>query len=168
MANAIETVIGTLVDCKVSAGAEAIDLGSADGAADGVAIGSYHDFGVHPRPTRYLWVMDIDGFDTAPVVDELVNLWVTESEDATLFTGPEAPSDTTAGSGATARLPNLKYLGSAVVRSTTAGDNLVVSGVVEIVSRYFAPVVHNNTADKLLSTADAHEIRFYPINDEVQ
>jgi hypothetical protein len=168
MANAVYTQIGTAISWLVSAGDEAIDLGGTGGDANGVAVGSYVDAGVDPRPSRYMWFLDVDGFDTPPVVGELVNLWVTESEDTTLWSGPESPNATTAGTGAVDRLPNLKYLGAAVVRSTTAGDNLVASGVVEITARYFAPVVHNNTADKLLSTADAHEVRFYPIYDEVQ
>lgn len=168
MANAIHLNVGTIISWQVSGGDEAIDLGGTEGAADAVALGSYHDRGADPRAYRYMWFMDVDGFDTAPVVGETVDLYVTESEDATLFSGPEAPNATTAGTGDTSRLPNLQYLGSAIVRSTTAADNLTVSGMATITARYFAAVVHNNTADKLLSTADAHEVRFYPINDEVQ
>jgi len=168
MANAIQLQVGTIISWKVSGGDEAIDLGGTGGAADGVAVGSFHDWGVDPRPSRYMWFLDVDGFDTAPVIGQSVDLYVSISEDSTLFSGPEAPSDTTAGTGDTDRLPNLLYLGSAIVRSTTAADNLTVSGIAEIAPRYFSPVVHNNTADKLLSTADAHEVRFYPIFDEVQ
>lgn len=168
MANAIWVNVGTIISWKVSGGDEAIDLGGAGGAADGVAVGSYHDWGVDPRPSRYQWFLDVDGFDTAPVVGESVDVYLAESEDATMWSGPEAPADATAGTGDTGRLRNLLYVGSAIVRSTTAGDNLTISGIVESAARYFAPVVHNNSADKLLSTADAHEIRFYPIYDEVQ
>lgn len=168
MANKILLQQETTITWLVSAGDEAIDLGSTDGAADGVALGSYHDWGAAPRSGWYLYELDVDGFDTAPVIGETVDLYVTTSLDATLWSGPEAPNDTTAGSGNTDRLKNLMYIDSAKVRSTTAGDNLVVSGRVFIPHRYFAPVVHNNTADKLLSTADAHKVRFTPIPDEVQ
>lgn len=168
MANKVFQQTETIISWKVSGGDEAIDLGSANGAADGVEVGSFHDWGAAPQARRYMWFMDIDGFDTAPVIGESVDLYVTESEDSTLFTGPEAPNDTTTGAGNVDRLKNLRYLGSAIVRSTTAADNLTVSGTVEIPARYFAPVVHNNTADKLLSSADAHEVRFYPIPPEIQ
>lgn len=163
MAFEIYLVRGSVVTWLVSGGNEAMDLGAASGAADGVTVGSYHDWGGAPRPDEYHWELDIDGFDTAPVVGESVDLYISESEDETLWTGPEAPSDTNSGTGDTDRLPNLKYAGSAIVRSTTAGDNLVASGVFRSSTRYFAPVIHNNTADKLLSTADAHELRITPI-----
>jgi hypothetical protein len=168
MANKIYGQVETAISWQVSGGDEVMDLGNTTGAADGVEVGAYHDWGAAPRSFDYMWFMDIDGFDTAPVVGETVDLYVTVSEDATLWSGPESPSDAARGAGVVNRLPNLLYVGSAMVRSVTAGDNLVASGRVHIPQRYFAPVVHNNTADKLLSTADAHEVRFYPIPLEVQ
>lgn len=167
MASKVYINVETAVAWKVSGGDEVIDLG-ATVAADGVRVGAYHDWGAAPRAANYMWFLDIDGFDTAPVVGETIDLYVTQSEDATLWDGPESPGDTSDGAGNTDRLKNLLFLGSAVVRSTTAADNVTASGVARIPARYFAPVVHNNTADTLLSTADAHEIRFYPIPDEVQ
>lgn len=167
MANKILGTVETLVNWAI-AGDEVLDLGSSNGAADGVEVGAYHDWGVHPRSFDYMWFMDIDGFDTAPVIGETVDLYVTVGEVTTLFTGPEAPGDTSRGAGNTDRLRNLLYLGSAVVRSTTAADNLTASSRIHIPQRFFAPVVHNNTADKLLSTADAHTVGFYPIPPEVQ
>ena len=171
MANEIKLQVGTIISWKVSGGDETIDIGdSTTSLADGVEVGAYHDWGVDPRPNRYMWFLDIDGFvaTNSPVIGETVDLYVTESEDSTLWTGPEAPGDTTRGAGNTDRLKNLRYLGSAVVRSTTEADNLTASGEVTINSRYFAPVVHNNTADPLLISADSHEVRFYPISDEIQ
>jgi len=168
MANKVLIQVETTISWKVSGGDEVIDLGSTNGAADGVEVGAYHDWGVAPRSGWYMWFMDIDGFDTAPVIGESVDLHVTVSEDETLFTGPEAPGDTSRGAGNTDRLKNLWFLDSAIVWSTTASDNLTVSGIAFIPQRFFAPVVHNNTADKLLSTADAHEIRFIPIPNEIQ
>ena len=166
MANKIEIQVEAVVRWLVSGGDETIDLGQATAGA--VEVGSYRDWGAAPRPAWYYWWLDIDGFDTAPVVGETVNLYVTESEDSTLWTGPESPSDTGRGTGVLERLPNLRPLGNARVWSTTAGNNLTKAGVAFIPGRYFAPVVHNATADNLLSTGDAHEVRFYPIPDEIQ
>ena len=168
MANKVYVAPETAVRWLVSAGDEAIDLGGTGGDADGVAVGSYHDWGSGSHSGWYQWWLDVDGFDTAPVVGESVDLYVTQSRDATLWDGPEAPNDTTAGTGDTNRLTNLTYLGSAVVHSTTAADNVTASGIAFLPARYFAPVVHNNTADKLLSTGDAHEVVFVPMPDEIQ
>lgn len=171
--NNVEVVIGTEqcwsdgeANCNSGSREEELDLGAL--AADGVRVGSYHDWGADPRTTRYGWCMDIDGFDTAPVVGESVDLYAAVSEDLTPWTGPEAPADTTDGAGDENRLKNLTYLGSAVVRSTTAADNLTVCGRVIIPQRYVAPVVHNNTADALLSTSDNHEVIFWPLTDQIQ
>jgi len=163
MANEVYLARGTTIDWLI-AGTEALDLGDgANGLADAVGVGSYHDFGAAPQPDEYEMVVDIDGFDTAPVVGETVDFYITESADASLWTGPETPADTADALGSTVRLPNLMYVGSAVVHTTTAGDNLTAKFVFRSTARYIAPVVHNNTADALLTTADAHRINITPI-----
>lgn len=168
MANAIYLNLGTAVNWLVSGGDEAMDLGAASGNAGAVTLGSYHDWGADPRPHLYYAILDVDGFDTAPVIGETVDVYITESDDATLWTGPEAPSNTVSSTGNTDRLKNLLYCFSAVVRSTTAGNNLTARGYFSSPARYWAPAIHNNTADKLLSTADAHRFRVFPVYDEVQ
>jgi len=44
----------------------------------------------------------------------------------------------------------------------------VIAGTVELSHRYVSPVVHNATADALLSTADAHKFILQPVPDELQ
>jgi len=169
MANEIYLGRGTTIAWLNTAGDEQLDLGDGViGLADAVGVGSYHDFGAAPQPDEYEVVIDIDGFDTAPVVGETVDLYITESADASLWTGPEAPADATDSTGATVRLPNLMYVGSAVVHTTTAGDNLTAKFVFRSTARYIAPVVHNNTADALLITADAHRVNITPIYSQGQ
>jgi hypothetical protein len=164
MANEIYLNRGTTIAWLNTAGDEQLDLGDGViGLTTAVGVGSYHDFSAAPQPDEYELVIDIDGFDTAPVVGETVDVYVTESTDASLWTGPEAPNDTTDSTGATVRLPNLKYVGSAVVHTTTAADNLTAMFVFRSSARYIAPVVHNNTADDLLTTADAHRVNITPI-----
>jgi len=139
-----------------------MDLGAL--AADAVRVGAQGDLGAAPRPDQYSWKLVIDGFDTAPVVGETVDLYLAFS-DGTNIDGDVGVSD---AAGATVDLPNLLFLGSAVVQTTTAGDNLIISGMVQIAQRYVSPVIHNNTADALLSTADSHKFILTPVPPEVQ
>jgi hypothetical protein len=144
----------------------ALDIGGLT-ATTGVRAGTEGDLGASPRSGRYRWTLVVDGFDTAPVVGESVDLYLAMSHDATQATrdGDLSGSD---GASSTVVLPNLLFLGSAIVQTTTAGDELVTSGVVTLAHRYVTPVVHNNTADNLLSTSDAHKFILTPIPDEVQ
>ncbi len=139
-----------------------IDLASI--AADGVRVGARHDLGASARSEWYEWRLKIDGFDTDPVVGETVDLYIATSDG----TDEDADVGTADAAGATTDLPNLHFLGSVVVQTTTAADNLVKSGIVRITARYFSPVVHNNTADALLGTTDDHWITFIPIPPEIQ
>lgn len=143
-------------------GDETLDLGSL--ATDNVREGDRHDFGAAARSEWYEWRLVIDGFDTAPVVGETVDLYWASS-DGTNADGNASTSD---AAGAANDLPNMRYLGSAVVQTTTAGDNLVASGIFRFTSRYGQPVIHNNTVDALLGTSDAHHVYIIPIPPEVQ
>ena len=140
----------------------ALDLGSL--AADGVRVGAQCDLGAAPRADQYIYKFVVDGFDTAPVVGKTVDLYLAYS-DGTFVDGDVGTSD---AAGFTADLPNLMYVGSASVQTTTAADNLIISGLVNIPFRYVSPVVHNNTADALLGTSDAHKFILTPVPPEVQ
>ena len=162
MPNKIYTQTKTAKTWTDSGGDYTLDLGSL--AADAVRVGAQGDLGAAPRSDRYEYRLVIDGFATAPVVGESVDLYLAFG-DGTYVDGDVGTSD---AAGATDDLPNLLYLGSAIVQTTTAGDDLVISGTVEIVSRYVSPVIHNNTADALLGTADAHKFILTPVPPEVQ
>lgn len=139
-----------------------LDLGGL--AADAVRVGGQGDLGAAPRASWYEWRFVLDGFDTAPVVGETVDIYLATS-DGTNHDGDIGTSDS---AGTTAILPNLIFLGSAVVQTVTAANEVIVSGIVQIFARYVSPVIHNNTADALLSTADAHKFILTPIPEEVQ
>ena len=164
MPNKVYIAAETAITWTNSGGDEILDLGTTGGAADGVRIGARHDFGAASRSEWYEWRMVIDGFDTAPVVGESVDIYIATSDG----TNADGNASTTDADGATNDLPNFHFIGSAIVQTTTAGNNLVVSGIVRIVARYAQPVIHNNTADKLLSTADAHKFILTPIPPEIQ
>ena len=143
-----------------SGGDEVLDLGGL--AADAVRVGAYHDWTVDPRSGLYMMEIKIDGFDTAPVVGQTVDTYISEGETTSLFSGPESPGDTSDGAGNVNRLANLLGPFPSKVHSTTAADNLVTYYYFTSFARYMSVVVHNNTADALLSTSDAHTVTIYP------
>ena len=142
-----------------------LDLGGL--ASDAVRAGDIGDLGAAPRSTLYRWTFVVDGFDTAPVIDDTVDLYLAHSHDGTQAT-TDGDLSGTDGAGTTAALLNLRLIGVAVVQTTTAANELVVSGMVDIPFRYVIPVVHNNTVDALLSTSDAHKFILTPVPYEVQ
>lgn len=139
-----------------------MDLGSLAAAA--VRVGARGDLGAASRSEMYEWRVVIDGFATAPVVGESVDVYLSTSDG----TNEDGDVGTADAAGATADLPNLQYLGQAVVQTTTAGDQLIASGLCRIGARYVSPVVHNNTADALNGTSDAHKFILTPIPPEIQ
>lgn len=163
MANKIYGAQETALVWTDSGGDYTFDLGGL--AAGSVRVGGQGDLGSASRATRYHWELVIDGFDTAPVVGEVILLYIAKAMGSTDIPGDIGASD---AAGATVDLPNLTYLGRAVVQTTTAADELIIAGEVEIISRYVSPVVYNKTADALLSTADAHTFKLWPVPPEVQ
>ena len=143
-------------------GDDTLDLGGL--AADAVKVGDQWDMGIAARADMFEWRLVIDGFASAPTVGETVDLYLAFG-DGTYIDGDVGAVD---AAGATADLPNLMFLGSAVVQTTTAGDDLVISGTVQILSRYVSPVVHNNTGIGLLATSDSHKFILTPAPSEVQ
>jgi hypothetical protein len=163
MPNKIYLAPETTLTWTDTGGDYAMDLGGL--AADGVRVGAQGDLGAGDHSHRYFWQVVIDGFDTAPVVGEEVHIYLAFANDATDIDGDVGASD---AAGATADLPNLLHIGTVVVQTTTAADELITSGIVEVGCRYVSPVVHNDTADALLSTADAHTFKLTPIPPEIQ
>lgn len=163
MANKIYIAQETAIVWTDTGGDYAMDMGNL--AAGAVRVGAQGDLGVAPRASRYGWQLVIDGFATAPVVGEAVYAYLAFSFDGTDIDGDVGASD---AAGSTVQLPNLLPLGAAVVQTTTATNELMVSGIVDIVARYVSPVVHNATADALLGTSDAHTFKLWPMPPEVQ
>lgn len=165
MANKVYINAETSIDWSDTGGDEIMDMAL---AANAGRVGEQRDLGSAARAEWYEWRLFLDGFDTAPVVGETVDLYFAQS-DGTYDDGPVTFQDASDSAlASTNLLPNLFFAGSCTVRSTTAADNLTASGVVRLTSRYVVPVVHNNTADALLSTADDHHLILTPIPPEVQ
>ena len=147
---------------------ELLDLGGL--AASGVACGSYWDLGASPRADVYEVELFIDGFDTDPVVGQVVELWITQSNATTGFDGQltSDPTDTAEGTATAAQTENCTFACAARVHSTTAADGLKKRATVRLTGRYIAPIVVNRTEDALLSTSDAHMVTVTPIPQEGQ
>ncbi len=164
----------TTITWTDSGGDELLDLGGA--AAGTSTMGSFLDLesisasALVSRALDYEFEMTIDGFDTAPVVGESVDLYWSQSNATTNFDGNPTSDPTTTAEGAIIEnaLKNLILSGSAIVYTTTAADELKISGMVQLPLRYVSPVVHNNTADALLSSSDAHSIKLTAIPKEIQ
>ena len=165
MPNEVLLKEGTALTWTDTGGDYALDLGSLAAAA--VRAGTEGNLGVSPRAGKYRWSLVIDGFATAPVVGESVDLYLAFSHDGTQATRDGDLSGTD-GASVIEVLPNLLFLGSAIVQTITEANELVCSGTVEITHRYVTPVIHNNTADALLGTSDAHKFILTPLKDEVQ
>lgn len=169
MPNKIYQANESAIEWTDSGGDEALDLGGL--AADAGRVGEFHDFGASSRSRLYAWMLVIDGFDTAPVPGEQIDVYWAESAEASTATtsGPVAyNASADAALSDTSLLRNLRYLGSANIHSTTAGDDVIAEGLLEVNHRYGAPVIHNNSADALLSTSDSHRFIITPIPPEVQ
>lgn len=147
---------------------ELMDIGGL--AANGVVCGSYHDLGAAPRADIYEVSFLVDGFDTAPVVGQMVELWFAESNATTGFDGQLTtdPTDTAEGVATEPQAYNCTFAGAVRVHSTTAADELLRRFTVRLTSRYIAPIVINLTDDALLSTSDAHMVTVKAIPQESQ
>ena len=158
MANKVYVAAKTALTWTDSGGDYALTLASL--AADGVRVGAQHDLGSGSRSRLYAWRFAVDGFGTAPVVGETVDVYVATS-DGTYVDGNVGTSD---AAGSTVALPNLLFLGSATVQTTSTTNDLIISGHVEISAQYVSPVIHNNTADAL----SGGRFILTPVPDEIQ
>ena len=165
MANKIYIAEETALDWTETGGTYTLDCGGLAAAA--VRVGARGDLGSGSRSEWYTWRVVVDGFDAAPVVGETVDVYLSTSDG----TNEDANVGTSDAGGVVAQLPNLLYLGSATVQTTTAADQLIASGIVRITARYVSPVIHNKTAVAMYggaTTADNHHFYLTPVPPEVQ
>ena len=153
----------------VTSSDELLDLGGL--AADGVVMGSYWDLGAAPRADIFEVELLIDGFDTAPVVGEMIELWFSQSNATTGFDGQVTtdPTDAAEGTATIKQAENCTF--GCAARVYLAGDTTQViqkRATVRLTGRYVSPIVINRTADALLSTSDAHMVTLTPIPQEGQ
>ena len=127
-------------------------------------IGARKDFGAGSTAEWYEWRLTVQ-FDTAPVVGETVDIYLSTS-DGTEEDGQEGAADADVGDNGS--LKNMQLIGSLIVTTTTVDHDMTTSGICRIATRYVSPVIHNNTADSLQATNDTGEFTLTPIPPEVQ
>lgn len=133
-------------------------------AADAGRVSARHDLGAASHALRYEWRATFQ-MATAGVVGETIDLYVSTSGG----TNPDGEEGTTdAALGSTDSLKNMHYIGSVVIDTTSIDTDITASGFVDIYSRYFSLVVHNNSVDALKTDTGVHGVKFVPVPDEVQ
>jgi hypothetical protein len=128
-----------------------------------------YDFGVAAVAGLYEWRAFVQ-FATAPIVGEVVNIYLKTAGSSASATAHPDNDDGTGESAVSAldKTRNLLFLGVIVVDEAVADIEMVASGYVYIAARAVQVVFWNATADAL--TADVNESGFMltPIPDEVQ
>lgn len=125
-------------------------------------VGATKDLGADIFPRWWRWRLKTE-FAVAPTEGKVIEIYLATS-DGTIRDG---------GAGATdAALANvldrhqMQFIGVMYCRSTTSTQ--YASGIFEMLTRHFSPVVFNGGDQALSSTAGDHELILEPYADEVQ
>lgn len=162
MANAIYRALGTTLSFRDSGGDAVLTLQNL--AAGAGRVSARYDRGAGSLPRVYEW-RGVMQFETAPVVGELVEIYLFES-DGTYMDGTLGTSDAALGSD---KRKNGKLIGVVVVDTTSVTTDIIASGLCLINARYFSVGVWNGSAgDNLENTANASRVNLTPMYDEVQ
>lgn len=162
MATTLEISYGTAIEWTDTSTSGDYELDCGGLAADGVAVGEQGDLGA-TRERWYRWVYVCDGFTASGTVGERIDIYLARSDG----TYEDGNVGTSAGSGSTVALPNLLPLGTAVVQTTTADDDIHASGLIQLGARYVSPVIHNKTGNTHKSASDAHRFFLYPVVESI-
>lgn len=162
MTNSIYRAIETAVTFRDSGGDAAITLQNL--AAGAGRVSAQVDRGTGSKPRLYQW-RGVFQFETAPVVGELIELYIFES-DGTYIDGNVGGADAALGSD---KRKNGHYIGAVIVDTTSTGTNIVGSNLCLINSQYYSVGVWNGSAgDNLKNTANANRVILTPVPDQIQ
>jgi len=153
-----------------SGGDKLLDLGGL-AVSGGIAVGAYLDLGSSPRPNWYEVVLHIDGYEAAPAVGDLVELWFTQSNAVTGFDGQLTadPTSSAEGTATPDQAENTLFCRAVKAVSTTATDELQGRCFIKLTGRYVAPIVVNWSLTRALaSSGDSHSIVLTPAPQEGQ
>lgn len=109
-------------------------------------------------------------FATAPVVGEVVEIYLkTAGSAAAATTHPDNDDGTAEGAvSASDKLRNLHFIGAIVVDEAVADIEMVASGTIEISARAVQVVFWNGTADALTADVNENGFALSPVPSEVQ
>ena len=162
MANKIYRAAETAITFRDSSGDAVIAL---QNLGFGVGrVSARYDRGSGSKPRIYQW-RGVFQFETAPIVGELIELYLFES-DGTYMDGTLGTSDAALSS---AKRNNGNPIGSVVVDTTSTGTDIIKSGLCLIHDRYISIGVWNGSAgDNLKNTANTSRVILTPYPDEIQ
>lgn len=166
MPNKIYTNHETTITWRDSGGTELMTLASL--AAGAGRNGALHDRGAAPRATKYHWKFFCQ-FNTTPVVDEVVEIYLREGGVAAAVERPTNDDGTgDVALSSTNKLKNLKLLSALTVDEASTAAVMSVEGTFRSAARHLGPVIMNQAADALHATAANNGFDLTPIPDEVQ
>lgn len=162
MANLILRALGTTFSFRDSGGDAVITLKNLGFGAGRVS--ARLDRGSGSKSRLFHWRAVIQ-FETAPVVGELVEIYVFES-DGTYADGVVGTADAALTSD---QRKNGKLIGVVVVDKTSTATDIVASGMCVVNTQYFSVGVWNGSAgDNLEDTTNACRVNFVEVPDEIQ
>jgi hypothetical protein len=162
MANLVYRHVGTPLTFTDSGGDCVLALNNL-GEAAGI-ISARYDRGAGDLPVRHQWIATVQ-FDTAPVINEIVEIYLIESDG----TYADATSGSSGGAMATAQRYNCKLIGTIYVETASADVDFIASGICNIYQRYIQIAVWNGSAgDHLQATANTGRVILTPMADEIQ
>jgi hypothetical protein len=127
-------------------------------------ISAQWDRGDGAKPAKY-FVRGVFQFETAPVVGEIVEVVIAES-DGTYADGGVGTSDAALTAG---QKLNLGFACAVKAQTTDTATSFIGHGIVEIHERYVQVGVWNHSAgDNLENTANASRVILTPLPDEIQ
>lgn len=154
--------IGTAVTFTDSGGDVAITLANLGFGAG--RLSARYDRGAGDKPVLHLWQGKFQ-FESAPVVGEVVEVWLFES-DGTLADGGVGTADAALTAG---QKSNGKLLGVVLAQTTDTTTDFIASGVCEIWQRYYSIGVWNSSVgDNLENTATNNKVIITPLAYDVQ
>ena len=162
MGNELYLVRGTPVVWSDTAGDLVMTLNNL--AAGAGRVGARKDWGAGAQPDEYAWRLTVQ-FETAPVVGETVNVFLSTSD------GAEEDGQIGVADGALSaedKLKNLMFIGNLIVDVATVDIDFTASGVCRIPTRYCCPVIFNDSADNLQATNDTGEFTLTPMYYQTQ
>lgn len=159
MANEILSKLGTALSFT-SATTPALTLTSL--AAGAGQVGAQKDYGAAVFPRRWRWRLKTK-FASAPTEGTLLEVYLATS-DGTIVDGAAGTSDAALANALDRH--QMQFIGVMYARAVTGAQ--YASGIFELLSRYFSPVVFNAADQALSGTAGDHELILEPYAEEVQ
>lgn len=169
MANLVQVNQGTALWFVPAGATQAEDaIFEIDGLATGAGRQSAQiDFGIAAREYIFAWRAFVQ-FATAPVVGEVVRIYLKTSNDDTIDHPDNDDGTGDAAVSAEDKLKNLTQIGTIIVDEAVQDIEMVASGVVDIRAEVVQVVFWNATADALTTDENENGFLLTPIAEEIQ